>query len=320
MPYYYLLFADAVLIALDILLAHGTTPWHCFPVDFLFVPAAMLVMERKRNLIPPALFVAVMWLGCLSVSFSGKNVKATLTVLVLAVSGVVTLVWSEMDKYSRPGTLFKNSAALNSLRDSSWTFYLIVLFIAMLLIMSGTAFMDAVGVLLCAALSVILYLRQRTGRCFYVRPKTEKYIVSMSDSILKQPVIKENCNLDLKMNALYVKAVDYMEQKAPYLREDFCLDSFARDLLTNRVYLSRTINIYSGQNFRQFVNYYRVRYSIGLMKKDKHMMVDELAALSGFHSSVSYNTAFRLFMHESPKEWMHNHHMELENGTYSFPA
>ncbi len=305
---------------MDILLAHGTVPWHSLPADFLFIPTALLVLGRRRSPIPPMQIVVTMWVGCLSVPVFGKNVKAMLTVLVLAVAGIVSLVSSEMDKYSRPGALFKNSAALNSLKDSSWTFYLIVLFLAMMLVLSGTAFTYAAGTLLGVALSVVLYLRRRTGRCFYVRRKTENYIISMSENILKQPVIKDNCNLDVKMNALYVKAVDYMEQKAPYLKEDFCLDSFARDLLTNRVYLSRTINIYSGQNFRQFVNYYRVRYSIGLMKNDKHMMVDELAALSGFHSSVSYNTAFRLFMHESPKEWMHNHHMELENGTYSFPA
>ena len=44
-------------------------------------------------------------------------------------------------------------------------------------------------------------------------------------------------------------------------------------------------------------------YSIEIFKENPHLRVSELAEMSGFHTLVSYNMAFRLVMNESPGEW-----------------
>lgn len=105
---------------------------------------------------------------------------------------------------------------------------------------------------------------------------------------------------DPRAEALYSRVVEYMDTRKPYLQEDFNLSMFAKCLFTNRTYLSHVINCYSGRNFKQFVNYYRVKYSVDLIRKDPHLSVMELASMSGFHSVVTFNMAFRANMNDTP--------------------
>ena len=105
---------------------------------------------------------------------------------------------------------------------------------------------------------------------------------------------------DPRAEALYSRVVEYMDTRKPYLQEDFNLSMFAKCLFTNRTYLSHVINRYSGRNFKQFVNYYRVKYSVDLIRKDPHLSVMELASMSGFHSVVTFNMAFRANMNDTP--------------------
>jgi len=110
-------------------------------------------------------------------------------------------------------------------------------------------------------------------------------------------------NEDARMSALYARIVSYMENKRPYLDDNFDINRFSTLMLSNRTYLSKTINYFSGRNFKQFVNYYRVMYSMDLMKKDPRLSVMELAMMSGFHSVVTYNMAFRLNMNDTPANY-----------------
>ena len=102
---------------------------------------------------------------------------------------------------------------------------------------------------------------------------------------------------------VYQRVERYMEEKRPYLDEKINLESFSKAIFSNTVYVSRTINYYSGRNFRQFVNWYRIQYALDLMKKDPHLKMEEVSSLSGFHSTVSFNMAFRLFEGKTPTEW-----------------
>ncbi len=102
---------------------------------------------------------------------------------------------------------------------------------------------------------------------------------------------------------LYVRSCAYMEQKRPFLVESFTLDDFAARLYTNKLYLSKTINHYSGGNFRQFVNHFRVKYAMGLFEKNMSLRVSDMSELSGFHNVVTFNNAFKLMTGETPSAW-----------------
>lgn len=84
-------------------------------------------------------------------------------------------------------------------------------------------------------------------------------------------------------------------------------------MLTNKLYLSRTINILSGRNFRQFVNYYRIQRAMELFKEDPRLKVCEVSEMSGFHTSVSFNMSFKVNTGKTPTEWLNSYMSEIEN-------
>ena len=112
---------------------------------------------------------------------------------------------------------------------------------------------------------------------------------------------------DKKMNNLYRRVLMYMNEQRPYLNPSFRMEDMAEELYSNKLYLSRTINLLSGRNFRQFINYHRVQYAISLFKKDPRLKVGEVSMMSGFHSSVSFNMAFKVNTGQTPSEWLHDH-------------
>ena len=102
---------------------------------------------------------------------------------------------------------------------------------------------------------------------------------------------------------LYDRCCRYMADRKPFLVESFSLGDLANVLYTNRVYLSKTINYYSGKNFRCYINYYRVMYAMELFRRNKSLTVAELGSLAGFHSGTTFNQAFKVVMQESPSTW-----------------
>ena len=102
---------------------------------------------------------------------------------------------------------------------------------------------------------------------------------------------------------LYDRCCRYMADRKPFLVESFSLGDLASALFTNKVYLSKTINYFSGKNFRNYVNYYRVMYAMELFRKNKSLKVTELGSLSGFHTATTFNQAFKTVMEECPSTW-----------------
>ena len=102
---------------------------------------------------------------------------------------------------------------------------------------------------------------------------------------------------------LYDRCCRYMADRKPFLVESFSLGDLASVLFTNRVYLSKTINYYSGKNFRSYINYYRVMYAMELFRRNKSLTMAELGSLAGFHSGTTFNSAFKAVMKESPSTW-----------------
>lgn len=162
---------------------------------------------------------------------------------------------------------------------------------------------ELISILSCSFVSVIGFAGIYSGRLFISGKKTEQWIKknAMSASMSTITLCK-----DTRMMTLYEKVLSYMAETTSYLEESFDLDYLTRALGTNRVYLSRTINLCSGQNFRKFLNSYRIKYAIDLMQKDKMMKLKEVSAMSGFHTQVSFDMAFKSFTGLTPSEYMEN--------------
>ena len=102
---------------------------------------------------------------------------------------------------------------------------------------------------------------------------------------------------------VYERVVAYFEAEKPFLDNRLTINHLSKELYSNKLYISRAISQFTGRNFCQFVNYYRVTYSMELFRQNNELKIHELACGCGFNSDVSYNMAFRLFMGETPGEW-----------------
>ena len=96
---------------------------------------------------------------------------------------------------------------------------------------------------------------------------------------------------------MYNRMCRYIEDKKPFLDPAYALEELAK------AYISKMINSTTGLNFSQFMNRYRVNYARELYANDMDLKVKDLSDMSGFHSQVSFNMAFRLFYDITPGAW-----------------
>lgn len=110
---------------------------------------------------------------------------------------------------------------------------------------------------------------------------------------------------------LYDRILEYFEKEKPFLSSKLTVSDVARVVFSNKSYISRVISIFTGRNFCQFVNYYRITYAMDIFRADPTLKITQLAAMSGFNSVVSFNTSFRLFLDENPSDWCRKERRKL---------
>lgn len=147
-----------------------------------------------------------------------------------------------------------------------------------------------------------LALRAACGAVFVLCPKHERRIVeSMKISRLEVP--NDSSRKDTVYKEVYDRIIAYFESEKPYLDSELTINDVVSVVYSNKVYISRAISQYTGRNFCQFVNYYRIMFAVEAFRQNEDLRISELANLCGFNSVVSFNMAFRLFMKENPSEW-----------------
>ena len=96
--------------------------------------------------------------------------------------------------------------------------------------------------------------------------------------------------------------VSLMEGKKHYLNPQFTIGDCAKELETNRKYISQIINENFKTNFNNFINEYRVkevrRYLIN--PEYDNYSLNGIASMSGFHSKTTFNAAFKKFTGITP--------------------
>ena len=206
--------------------------------------------------------------------------------------------------------MFRNTAVWHNVEEHSRFLYSLTFLVAGMLFLCGVpasghlkGLLSCVSLLMYLALYAVLFLRAMTGRTFVLNRETERRIKDIIKGNLRTSYI-EKVEEDKKMNNLYRRVVMYMEEKKPYLDQSFDMTCLADRMLTNKLYLSKTINLLSGRNFRQFVNYYRVRRAIELFKTDPRLKISEVSEMSGFHTAVSFNMSFKVNTGKTPTEWL----------------
>lgn len=293
-------------------------------VDFSFVTAVLVVFpcSFEKPDIPFKVAAALLLFGMFSLFFYGlipagsldfKCQRVVCSFVPMLMFVLLYFLYMAYRRFSGIRAMFRNTAVWHNVEEYSRFLYSIAFLVAGMLFLCSVpstghwnAFLSILSMLMYMALYAVLYLRAMTGRTYVLNRATEKRIKDIIKGNLRTSYA-EKIDEDKKMNNLYRRVVMYMEEKRPYLDQTFDMADLADLMLTNKLYLSKTINILSGRNFRQFVNYYRIRRAIELFKEDPRLKICEVSEMSGFHSSVSFNMSFKVNTGKTPSEWLQDY-------------
>ncbi|MCF0172906.1 MAG: helix-turn-helix transcriptional regulator [Bacteroidales bacterium] len=127
------------------------------------------------------------------------------------------------------------------------------------------------------------------------------------DVILKEVTTQYANARDRNRDELLMRFKQYMDEKKPFLYDKVSIIKVAEELGTNKTMLSMIVNSEFHMNFRQLMNWYRIREAIQLFEADNSIPLDQLRIRSGFKSPSSFNTAFFRFTGKTPGEYCKLH-------------
>jgi AraC-like DNA-binding protein len=130
--------------------------------------------------------------------------------------------------------------------------------------------------------------------CYYVFTYEEVFRII-------QPVLKKSDDLDSLKTLLH----EAMKEKKMFTNPHLTLNDLSETVKIKPHVLSKIINDYYHQNFRDFVNRYRIEEFIDLADKgaSKRFTFLALAFEVGFNSKSTFNVAFKKIMNVTPREY-----------------
>lgn len=261
----------------------------------LVVPSPL--QDERRSLIASAAALAS---GVLLFSES-------LFPLAMIVHQAVILVYSYLvfrEKLVLDKTFFDMLTLWKCAEDYSFLFYCVLLcsFQTLAALLAGShpgGFFPAIPL---AILFAVLYARNYTSYAFFLGRKHEIRIkrTSVTNVAAGDATISKDIS---GMGRLFSKVVVLIEDEKLYLNESLTLEYLADRVRTNRSYLSKAMNLFAGMHFCRFINGYRIRYAVELIKKNPKCKLSDVAYASGFHNVVTFNSAFKDFMNITPRDF-----------------
>lgn len=90
-----------------------------------------------------------------------------------------------------------------------------------------------------------------------------------------------------------------------YLKQDICLPELAKQIGTNRYYLSKLINSEFNMNFSDFINRYRILDAVEIIEANHNeISLSEIATKIGFKSYISFSRNFKRQVNVSPEAFV----------------
>ncbi|MBR0036958.1 MAG: helix-turn-helix transcriptional regulator [Bacteroidales bacterium] len=95
-----------------------------------------------------------------------------------------------------------------------------------------------------------------------------------------------------------------MDEKQIFLQSGLKVEDVARQIGTNRYYLSRYINDTYHINFNDYLNQQRIEFAKSYMLEHTDVMLDEIAVACGFISAQAFGRKFKEIVGVPPRTWM----------------
>jgi AraC-like DNA-binding protein len=108
-----------------------------------------------------------------------------------------------------------------------------------------------------------------------------------------------------KFELIKNRLVDYVVEDKAFLNPQLNIVDVARNINSNRTYISNIVNKEFGMNFNNFVNHYRVEHAKKLIGEDENNShcIEYIYENSGFGSEISFIRAFKKFEKENPSAY-----------------
>lgn len=120
--------------------------------------------------------------------------------------------------------------------------------------------------------------------------------ISKQSQLIGDVAITPPVDVEQKASLLFHEFKEWLEKDKMYLNSDLNLNQAARELGTNRSYLSNSINS-QGIKFTELINKYRIQEVIRIFEDTdnprNHFTLEELANEAGFHTKSVFFDAFR---------------------------
>jgi len=115
-------------------------------------------------------------------------------------------------------------------------------------------------------------------------------------------------NSELENNELVEKVNKYMQDEEPFLNASLTLHALAQKTTIPSRELSILINHHLNKHFFDFINEYRIKKAMEILKDPakKDITVLEILYEVGFNSKSSFNTAFKNYTHSTPTQYRKN--------------
>lgn len=133
------------------------------------------------------------------------------------------------------------------------------------------------------------------------------YFIYRHESVineLAEPIIADEsaAPVDVNFTGLKECILNLFEIERIYLNPQLRLSDVAAMANSNRTYVSRFFNDNKGKTFFEFVNEYRVRYAMTLLKTSDEKL-DIIAEKSGFSSRQSFHRVFSKIAGSTPEQY-----------------
>lgn len=310
------------LIRGEVELSFFTLDLACAITLVMLVPMAMNLGLWMRNLTLAIALTDVLWIFYV-VLFIEQFCELTLlgylslSLVPILVCNVLLLVDLSRDDESIPIRISASEVMVLSVRYFESIIYVVIVCLGALTL--GQIYPAISSVTLC--LLSFLYL------VIMVRSLLKDYYAA-DGSIMDESGKKLRIYCPFKRvgrpasadKSLYNRLDNLMREKELFLRSDLKVEDIASELGTNRTYASRLINNCAGVKFNEFVNRYRIKYALVLIKSDPKVKVSNLPFLTGFRNQVTFNNAFKLETGFSPKEWTLKRSSDLKQNVARRPG
>ena len=98
-------------------------------------------------------------------------------------------------------------------------------------------------------------------------------------------------------------SVEHWAERGGYMHAGLTIELLAKELNTNRTYLSNYINKVEGKSFREWINYQRIEVARELLVNRPEMTIHEISLATGYSNSSNFNKQFVKVTGLSAQAW-----------------